>query len=230
MSVNLVPPGVAGDIETTFMTAPSMTPSAARDFIRRWEASGAAERANYALFLAELCDLLHVPGPEPTRPDDADNAYVFERSVTFQNGDGTTSVGRVNLYKRGCFVLEAKQGSEKTQGDGVALVLPKRPKRKGTAVRGTAGWNDAMLAVRGQAEQYVKALTARKPTPPFLVVVEVGQTIELYTDFTRQGRTYTPFPDALTHRIKLRDLATEAVRERLALVWTDPLGLDPLEA
>ena len=86
------------------------------DFIRRWEASGAAERANYALFLAELCDLLLVPRPEPTRPDDADNASVFQRSVTFQNGDGITSTGQIDLYKRGCFVLEAKQGSEKTQG------------------------------------------------------------------------------------------------------------------
>ena len=80
------------------MTDPPQVP--AEDFIRRWEASGAAERANYALFLTELCDLLQVPRPEPTRPDDAENAYVFERSVTFQNGDGSTSVGRIDLYKR----------------------------------------------------------------------------------------------------------------------------------
>ena len=59
------------------------------------------------------------------------------------------------------------------------------------------------------------------------IVVDVGHTIELYSDFTRQGRTYIPFPDALTHRIKLRDLADETIRERLRLVWTDPLGLDP---
>jgi hypothetical protein len=52
------------------------TPSTVDDFIRRWEASGAAERPNYALFLSELCDLLGVPHPDPTRPDDAENAYV----------------------------------------------------------------------------------------------------------------------------------------------------------
>src|SRR4051794_13182285 len=95
------------------MTVASVTPTSADDFIHRWEASGAAERANYALFLTELCDLLSVPRPEPTRPDDAENAYVFERAVTFQNGDGTTSAGRIDLYKRGCFILEAKQGSER---------------------------------------------------------------------------------------------------------------------
>jgi hypothetical protein len=43
-------------------------PSGADAFIRRWEASGAAERANYALFLSELCDLLSGPRPEPTWP------------------------------------------------------------------------------------------------------------------------------------------------------------------
>ena len=83
------------------------------EFIARWGASGAAERANYALFLSELCDLLGVARPDPSGPDDAENAYVFERAVTFQNGDGTTSPGRIDLYKRGCFLLEAKQGSER---------------------------------------------------------------------------------------------------------------------
>ena len=35
-------------------------------FIRRWEKSGGAERANYQLFLTELCDVLGVNHPEPT--------------------------------------------------------------------------------------------------------------------------------------------------------------------
>jgi hypothetical protein len=195
------------------------------DFLLRWEASEAAERANYALFLSELCDLLDVPRPDPTRPDDAENAYVFERAVTFQNGDGTTSTGRIDLYKRGCFVLEAKQGCERTGAEG-GLALPRRT-RRGTAVRGTAGWDAAMLAARGQAEQYVRALPASEPNPPLLIVVDVGHTIELFADFTRQGRTYVPLPDARTHRIRLRDLADDAIRERLRLAWTDPPALDP---
>src|SRR4051812_11947484 len=100
------------------MTDTRVASPASGDFLRRWEASGAAKRANYALFLSELCDLLDVPRPEPTRPDDAENAYVFESAVTFQNGDGTTSTGRIDLYKRGCFVLEAKQGSERPEVEG----------------------------------------------------------------------------------------------------------------
>jgi hypothetical protein len=58
-------------------------------FIERWSKSGGAERANYQLFLAELCDVLGVPRPDPTRPDDHENAYVFERNVQFDNLDGT---------------------------------------------------------------------------------------------------------------------------------------------
>jgi hypothetical protein len=82
------------------------------DFIRRWKDSGAAERANYGLFLTQLCDLLGVPQPDPTTPDVTKNAYVFERDVTFDQGDGTTSAGRIDLYKRGCFVLQPKQVSD----------------------------------------------------------------------------------------------------------------------
>ncbi|HZZ41877.1 MAG TPA: type IIL restriction-modification enzyme MmeI [Tepidisphaeraceae bacterium] len=100
-----------------------------RAFIQRWKASGAAERANYQLFLTELCDLLSVPGPEPAGPDDALNAYVFDRSVLFQNNDGTTSTGFIDLYKRGSFVLEAKQGSEKDTADHI--LKPARMKKSG---------------------------------------------------------------------------------------------------
>jgi hypothetical protein len=40
-----------------------MTDAAIQAFIDRWSQSGGAERANYALFLSELCDLLDVPRP-----------------------------------------------------------------------------------------------------------------------------------------------------------------------
>jgi hypothetical protein len=46
---------------------PATTPEQIDTFIRRWENSGAAERANYALFLSELCILLDLPRPDPPR-------------------------------------------------------------------------------------------------------------------------------------------------------------------
>lgn len=208
-------------------------------FIARWKESAAAERANYQLFLSELCDVLEVERPQPAQADDAQNAYVFERAVTFDNGDGTTSAGRIDLYKRGCFVLEAKQGSERAQSSGAATLLEGEAQaaiaargsggraRRGTAVRGTRGWDVAMRSARGQAEQYVRALPVAEGNPPFVVVTDVGHSFELYADFSRAGKTYVPFPDARSYRIQIDELTKEDVRERLRAVWTEPLSLDP---
>ena len=141
------------------------SPTALSNFIARWRESGAAERANCQPFLGELCDVLGVERPRPAQADDGQNAYVFERAVTFQNPDGTTSPGRIDLYKRGCFVLEAKQGSDRARaastlfGEAAEGVSRGRT-RRGTAVRGTRGWDVAMQAARGQAERYVRALPA----------------------------------------------------------------------
>ncbi len=99
--------------------------------------------------------------------------------------------------------------------------------KKGTAQRGTAAWDEAMLKARGQAEQYARALPASEGRPPFLVVVDVGHSIELYSEFTRTGGNYVPFPDPRSHRFLLGQLGDEQTRETLRLVWTDPLALDP---
>ncbi|HEX8505755.1 MAG TPA: type IIL restriction-modification enzyme MmeI [Hymenobacter sp.] len=79
------------------------------DFAARWRNSGGAERANYGLFLQDLCDLLGVPKPDPTTDNPTQDQYVLERAVTFQDGP-KKSTGRIDLYKRGCFILETKQG------------------------------------------------------------------------------------------------------------------------
>lgn len=127
-------------------------------FIARWKQSGAAERANYALFLTELCAVLGVEPPKPARDDVSLNAYVFERSVTFHWPDGSTSPRRIDLYKRGCFVLEAKQGSDEDREaeDNAKRLSGERPpeKKKGTAIRGSKAWDGAMVSARGQAEAY----------------------------------------------------------------------------
>jgi hypothetical protein len=47
------------------MNEKNALPLNAGHFIARWQQSSAAERANYALFLSELCDHLELPRPEP---------------------------------------------------------------------------------------------------------------------------------------------------------------------
>ena len=179
------------------------------DFITRWSLASGSERANCQLFVTELCAALDLPQPDPARDDTRDNAYVFERRVTFAHGDGSQSAGYIDCYRRGTFVLEAK---------------------KIKAGPATKGFDDALMRARNQAEGYARALPASEGRPPFLLVVDVGHVLELYAEFTRSGATYTPFPDARSHRLKLADLRNPSTRERLRLLWQDPMALDPARA
>lgn len=171
-------------------------------FIAKWKDVRASELSTSQSFLIDLCALLGVDTPHPTPAMD----YMFERPVTFVHGDGSASAGRIDLYRRGHFVLESKKikvGSH------------------------TKGFDEAMLRARSQAESYARALPGEEGRPPFLIVVDVGQRIELYAEFSRSGGTYTPYPDPRAHRIALDDLAREDIRERLKRIWTDPMSLDP---
>lgn len=193
-------------------------PSAAVEtFIARWKNSGAAERANAQLYLSELCDLLALPRPDPTLPDDAQNAYVFERSVHRPRPDGTVTTGRIDLYRRRAFVLETKQGVENSDA------APKL----GHGKRGTAAWDLALEKAYHQACGYVKDLPAAEGRPPFVIVCDVGHCFEIYSEFTCTGGTYVRFPDPHKHRITLDDLRLQPVRDRLRRLWLDPLSLDP---
>jgi len=201
-----------------------MSPS---EFIERWAPSGGSEQANAKPFLNELCDLLGVPRPDPARPDTAQNAYVFEQRVDFAH-DPDRERGRIDLYKQGCFVLEAKQGADppaETEGERLGVRTPAR--HAGMAQRGRRSWERAMTKAKNQAFRYARALPDDDGWPPFLVVVDVGHCIDLYADFARQGKNYVPFPDPQHSRIHLDDLADDGVRETLRQVWTDPLALDP---
>ena len=80
------------------------------DFIARWKAFGGSEQANSQLFLAELCAVLDLPSPDPASEINEENPYSFERKVFIPRGDGTNELKRLDLYRKGCFVLEAKQG------------------------------------------------------------------------------------------------------------------------
>ncbi len=187
-------------------------------FINYWGNAGGAERANYQLFLIGLCELLKLPRPDPTTPDDAKNNYVFDRSITATNPDGTPTTNFIDLYKRAHFVIEAKQGVEKESpqsgadapvgpplGTPISRLAPSPRKhsklKKGHGVRNTPLWNDALLRAKSQAENYVRNIP--DDTPPFLLVVDVGYQLETYADFSGLGKTYTPFPDNLSHRFKL---------------------------
>ena len=110
-------------------------------FLERWRSAGPAERANKDLFLAELCRVLEVEEPRPKTNDPEKDSYVFEKEVLRPNAE-KDSLGRIDLYRAGCFVLEAKQ-IDSTKRDSPA-------------------WQQAMNDAHGQALGYARSL----PQPP----------------------------------------------------------------
>lgn len=204
-------------------------------FIAAWRDTGGSELANTQSFVNGLCEIIGVSAPDGSRADDSANDYVFERRVFADNGDGTRSFGRIDCYRRGAFILEAKQGSDADRRaaeageddlDLFGQTAARRMKR-GTARRGTDGWTAAMIAAKGQAERYARALPTDHEWPPFLIVTDVGYCLDIWADFSGTGRAYTQFPDRARYRVMLEDLRDPKVRERLRAIWTDPASLDP---
>jgi len=195
-------------------------------------ASGGSELANYQLFVIGLCEALGLDRPAMAAEENQFNDYVFERRVDFKHPDGTRTAGRIDCYRRGAFVLEAKQsakrGARKLSSDQLALLPEDATQRKaGPARRGTRGWDQVMIAARRQAEDYSRALPVEHGYPPFLLVVDVGHVIEVFADFSGQGKNYAHFPDRQSYRISMDELREPQVQARLRAIWNDPLSLDP---
>lgn len=68
-------------------------------FITRWQASGAAERANYQLFLSELCDVLDAPRPDPTTPDEL--AAAFDAAPVARVGEWLAALAALGQARVG---------------------------------------------------------------------------------------------------------------------------------
>jgi hypothetical protein len=131
-------------------------------FIARWQGQeGGQERANYALFLTELCDVLDLPHPDVAKATHAHNDYVFERAVQRHLTDGDAA-GRIDLYKRNSFVLEAKQSRWKGGGKEIAGqndLFNADDEQQDRGRRGASrAWDVLMLNAKRQAEEYARGL------------------------------------------------------------------------
>jgi len=192
--------------------------------------SGGSEMSNHQLFIERLTGALGLPQPEFAREETRFNDYVFERNVTFRHPIGTSSTGRIDCYKKGCFILEAKQSAKRQQAvesEQLALAGLETAQKLGHAKRGTKSWDKVMIAARRQAEDYARALPADHGYPPFLLIVDVGHVIEIYADFSGLGKNYDHFPDRHSYRLSMEDLREPDVQSRLAAIWTDPQSLNP---
>ena len=197
--------------------------------IKEVSASGGAETANTQIFIERLTKALDLPTPDFASEENEHNDYTFERRVDFKFPDGSTSIGRIDCYKRDCFVLEAKQSSKRKRDTRQPDLLSEDAKQKklGMAKRGTSGWDKSMRAARKQAENYARALPVSHGYPPFLLVLDVGNVLEVYADFSGQGKNYAQFPDRNSYRLTMDDLLEAEVQDRLRKIWLEPQTLNP---
>lgn len=176
------------------------------NFISRWNGVAGSERSNYQLFIIELCELIGLERPEPAGADHSENKYVFERHLKEHDDEAKAHNRFIDCYRKSAFIFEAKSVQINRESKGAKI---------------------AMRGAYGQALNYARSLPAIEGRPPFLITADVGSVIEVYSDFSRSGGAYLPFPDPTTHRISITDLADPVIRERLRKIWLDPMSLDP---
>jgi len=188
---------------------PVVSADAVDTFISRWKGSTGSERSNFQSFMRDLCDLLDLPHPDPGSAKNAHNTYVFERFIAPKRADTTTEQRFIDLYKRDCFVLEGKQTGKELA---------------------SKSHQNAINAALNQATRYITGLPAEEVEngrPPFIVVVDVGNAIYLFSEFQRNGGRYIAFPDPKSYEIRLDDLRKPEIQDRLRRVWLEPEHLDP---
>lgn len=198
------------------------------DLIAKWQnTAGGAETSNFQSFITDLCEVLGQPRPDPAQKGRL-GSYEYEASIPGGSFRSLKGTGSIDLYKRGHFVMEAKQSYLKP--DQAALDLDDRPQAPSGARYDTL-MRDAWL----QAHNYARNLPSTEQVSPFLIVCDVGRAFELYVDPAGNGRDYEFFPDRQSYRIELADLASDAevarteksALELLRAIWTAPKSVDP---
>lgn len=198
---------------------------AIEEFVLSTRQSGGAELANAQTIFNELCSVLKVPRPSLKRAH-GDNAYCFEEDVKASQ----SAHRRIDVYHRGHFVFEAKQGVDpKAKADAVA----KRHDRtghsrtvRGAGVRGTEDWQEALRDGRYQAGRYAVHVTERKdPKPPFLLVADVGHCFWIWSSFSSDLRDdYGDFEPKSA--FAWADIGRPEVFHFLRQIWLDPQSLN----
>jgi hypothetical protein len=136
-------------------------------FITKWSGTkGGAERANYVSFFHDLCDMLAIAKPEPAVGGEL-GSYQFDGLLPGGSNRTPGGNGWADLYKEGCFVLEAKQSLLK-EGESE----PPRPEG------GT--YDRLMRGAYAQARHYAANIPADRPNVPFLIVADIGRAFEIY--------------------------------------------------
>lgn len=195
---------------------PTLSMERVAAFVARWRGSSKGEIKTAQQHFVELCTALSVPPPPPDGPI---GVYGFEEPVTIPGGgDHPTTTQRMDVYRKGYFVWENKQGTE--AGD----------RRQGHGRRLSDSWSASMNRARGQAISYARHIPGR--APPFIVVCDVGHHFEVWNDFTGVARDYESHPSRRFLIEELQDPRTATsgrweVRRRQTLSPADRCPTQP---
>ena len=174
-------------------------------FLKKWQGSEGNERANYQSFFGDWCRALGVeePPPKGTVPGDP---YCFDKDIKFYS-DKAESTRFADFYKAGCFLIEAKQGSDSSA--------------KGHGKRGTKIYRDNLHKAFNQAKSYAYNRMLGS-LPPFLMVCDIGSHFEIWQGFSGEYGGY-----GARETVNLADLAQPEVFDRFVKIFTDPQALNP---
>ena len=176
-----------------------------RVFLEKWQDSEGNERANYQTFFGDLCLALGVESPPP-KGSVTDDPYCFDKDIKFYS-EKAESTRFADFYKEGHFLIEAKQGSNKSG--------------KGHGKRGTKSYEDAMQKAFNQARSYAYNRTLPS-MPPFLITCDIGSHFEIWQGFSGDYGSY-----GARQRVNLGDLQQPEIFNRFVKIFTDPQSLNP---
>jgi hypothetical protein len=174
------------------------------NFISKWLNSSGNEIANKDTFCLDLCTALGVEPPPPQGSISGD-PYCLEKNVKMPQSTGEIKQGRIDFYKQGHFILEAKQGSNKSGGS--------------TPKRGTTAYNKYMQKAFIQATAYAPHLPVK---PPFLITCDIGSHFEIWTGFNSDYGGY-----GAGEKIKLEDLIKPENFDLFFDIFTNPQKRNP---
>ncbi|TXD34033.1 class I SAM-dependent DNA methyltransferase [Lujinxingia vulgaris] len=183
---------------------PTFDRDAVLAFIERWKDAGGAESRYSQTFFGELFGLMKLDF-DILEGAASERHVVFEAPVTIP---GESHPKRMDVYRAGRWVIEAKQGSFTHHA------------APGHGRRGTKNYQDRMEAAFHQARRY--AAYATDGVPPILMVVDVGYRFDIWTAFSGTFGGY-----GARGSFTLEELADPEVYSLLRDLLDDPSKRNP---
>jgi hypothetical protein len=159
------------------------------EFIHKWQGSSGSEKANKDQFCLDLCKALNVEPPPPKGKVTGDK-YTLEKDIKMPQSSGEIRQGWIDFYKENHFILEAKQGNNRTTTQGGSSA----PKR------GTTAYDKYMQKAFIQATAYTPHLPSK---PPFLLTCDIGSHFELWMGYVQPPRKTPQQPTFYRRRSKI---------------------------